>query len=802
MTQLVDAALTELQRYLDDEIQPNAAANAVAVLMAQPPELMMQRVGAWSAEQSRAYSLPPSDLLLKAMHKVYITGEMKLLDRDAVADYLDRVTTIALRICPVDERDTLRTSLNTMRMSGDLTLVPRSPVTPISQRLPTFAGNVPLVDDEARMAKRFSLIFDRLTREMAVGGGQSASQPEPQALAQLLTMAANRAQTGQQFNDYVNQIRPLTGGKDNNVFVILGGGMQSWDLPNILPGTPGAYKPPAQVAAMEKVIDLAEDNTMALKRLRELVTAAVQKFNEGSLAAAVWMLDVAEDTINERKLDITPVDQIRAEAAETINQAQLRKYADNKIKHAALKISLEFFPTLHIYKLFEQLRGEARAERRRALLGFLEAYGVYAREASIAQLELELERPDVDTYYLRNLIYLLHRIQRDSMDGVDRELEALAKASAIGQNIYVVKEASTALGQIRSEASVKLLTTRLAEFEALLLRNDTQYPVVEVHKLLDRIAIALGSIGTTAALLTLARHGMRANPLLGDTRARLASLFQYDLSFDDATVSALLKALRDEILGKLLGRLLPKKQDGTVRLIEALSGTRQAATEELFKEIAQRFPDQDVGKAAATVLDKWGSARAAAAAKVNEPVATLAGELEFFGLPSIMQSLAEMRATGMLTLSTKQKQAASKLVVLDGKFINAQTGQTRGADALYEVLEHPILGTFSFVPYPADRVKSDLEPLDMMGLLLEGMRRSDELQRMRALVPDPTTFSKTGMKPLPLAEEKDPALVRDVWMKAVSGTPVGEWERQLATDAYRVRRLVTHWLEQGALTAN
>src|ERR1051326_7099483 len=430
MTQLVDAALSELQRYLEDEIPPNVAANAVAVLMAQPPELMMQRVGAWSAEQSRAHSLPPSDLLLKALHKVYITGEMKLLDRDAVADYLDRVTTIALRICPVEERDTLRTSLNTMRMSGDLTLVPRARVTPIAQRLPTYAGNVPLVDEAAQMAKRFSLILERLTREVAAGGGQTAAQAEPQALAQLLTMAANRAQNGQQFNDYLNQIRPLTGGKDNNVFVILGGGMQSWDLPNV---APGAYKPPAQVAAMEKVIDLAEDNTMALKRLRELVTAAVQKFNEGSLAAAVWMLDVAEDTINERKLDITPVDQIRGEAAETINQAQLRKYAENKIKHAALKIALEFFPTLHLYKLFEQLRGEARAERRRALLGFLEAYGIHAREASIAQLELELERPDVDTYYLRNLIYLLHRIQRDSTDSVERELDALAKSPAIGQ---------------------------------------------------------------------------------------------------------------------------------------------------------------------------------------------------------------------------------------------------------------------------------------------------------------------------------------------------------------------------------
>ena len=29
-------------------------------------------------------------------------------------------------------------------------------------------GNVPLVDEEAQMAKRFSLILDRLTRQMSV----------------------------------------------------------------------------------------------------------------------------------------------------------------------------------------------------------------------------------------------------------------------------------------------------------------------------------------------------------------------------------------------------------------------------------------------------------------------------------------------------------------------------------------------------------------------------------------------------------------------------------------------------------
>src|SRR5205085_1821603 len=151
------------------------------------------------------------------------------------------------------------------------------------------------------------------------------------------------------------------------------------------------------------------DPLVTMKRFRELVAAAVQKFNDGSLAATVWMLDVAEDVINDKKLDPSGVDQVRAEAAESMSSMQLRKYTENKNKVGALKIVLEFFPTMRLDTLFKQLRGEARAERRRTFLGVIEAYGLAGRNTALNELELELQRPDVDTYYLRNVIFLLHR---------------------------------------------------------------------------------------------------------------------------------------------------------------------------------------------------------------------------------------------------------------------------------------------------------------------------------------------------------------------------------------------------------
>lgn len=795
MTHHAELALAGMQKYLQDEIAPSAAAGAVAALMAQPPEFLMQHVGHWAAEQSQRDSLPVADHLLHALTKVYVTGELGLLDREAVANYLDRAMTLALRMCPGEQRETLRANVMTMRISRTTTADrPQLPAI----RLPTLTNVVKPSEDE-EIAKRFTLIVDRLQRQMESGGAQAAPPADVQTFAQLLTMAATQSQTSAQFSDYVKMIQPLDAGKEGNIFVILGGAVPSWDIAGLAPGQ--ALQAPAEVGAMEKIIDLAaEDPAATMARFGELVTAAIQKFNDGALGATLWMLDVADETIREHKLDPAMVERIRLDAAASISPVQLRKYAERG-RHNTLKVALGFFPTLALERLLQSLRGEPTAERRRSLLGFIEAYGITARETAVVELERERQRGDADTYYLRNLIYILHRVPRDSNLDLDRELASLTAVTARGQNIYVIKEAATALGHIRTDASVTLLTTRLAEFEALLLRSDaTLYPIAEMQKLIERITGSLARIGTSAALLTVARHGMKANPLLGDTRARLSVLAHHDLSFDEPTVQVLLKALQGELPGKLFGRLLPGRQDSVVRLIEALSGTRHETVEELFQDITSRFGDQEVGRAAAAVLAKW---QPAAAPSNGEPVPTLTGELEFFGLPSVLQSLDDMRATGMLTLRNKRRDVISKLIICEGKFINARTGNIRGTEALYELLERPVPGSFAFVPYPPEKIRSaTVEPLTIMPLLLEGVRRHDELQRLTALVPDAMTFAKGTVRPTAHQDEDDPELVRDVWVRASSGLPIVECERQILVDTFRIRRLVAHWLEKGALVAS
>src|SRR5437016_13313505 len=108
MSETVVAALSMFQRYLDEEIPPAAASYALATLMAQPPDVLMQQVATWTAEQNRIRSIAARDLLLHALKKIYITGELQLLDRVAVANYLDRVTGVALQLSPEPDVAELR----------------------------------------------------------------------------------------------------------------------------------------------------------------------------------------------------------------------------------------------------------------------------------------------------------------------------------------------------------------------------------------------------------------------------------------------------------------------------------------------------------------------------------------------------------------------------------------------------------------------------------------------------------------------------------------------------------------------
>ena len=799
----LQTALFDFQRYLLDQIPPLTASDAVETLMAQPPELLIRQIHAWTLEQSRHQSASQSDFLFHALKKVYLFSVLKLIEREVLDPYLDRVVPLALQVCPPDERETLRTSVAGMREAmilGGST----STVVQISrdgggggevEKAPKPSGVSEVV---TRSARRLSLVIERLAKHLPFVGSSPEPQAQPQPAAQLVSMAAASATSEAELNEYVHQLKAYTGGESDpsKLFHVLASDVPQWEV-----AIPPDAKQPAAIEAMHKIITLTSNNLESTQRFRDLMTEAVEQFNSGALGPAVSMLELAAKVVVEKKLDPVAVERIRTTAVESISSEQLRKYTENKTKHALLRSALNHFPSLTKASLFQQLRGEQRPERRRSLLGLLEAYGREARFAAVAELEAELSRPhqEIDTYYLRNVIYLMHRIPREADEELEKDLELLTRATARGQNIYVIKEAIIPIGHMKFEAAAKLLTMRLAEIEAMLVRKDISlYPMDEMQKVIDRITSALGRIATPAALLTIARHGMKPNPLLGDTRGRLLALSQHDLSFDEQTVDILVNAIREDLPTIIFGRVMPSRNPPPLRLIEALSSTRSEKVETLFTEMAEKFPEHEVGRAAKAALYNLTGAAAATASRQTATAATLTGDLDFFGLPSLLQSLADQQATGIVTLTGRHSgQTTGKLLFVNGKFADAQASHLRGVEALYQLLERPVTGVFAFVPNPTAKPKGDV--YDVMGLLFEGIRRHDEYRQLILFVPDDLTLRATTTKPTPDPEENDPSIIREIWVKASSGAPLADWETQVAVDGYRIRRLVARWLEEGAL---
>jgi hypothetical protein len=351
------------------------------------------------------------------------------------------------------------------------------------------------------------------------------------------------------------------------------------------------------------------------------------------------------------------------------------------------------------------------------------------------------------------------------------------------------------------------LTQLLFELEAMLGQQEkAPYEPKDLRALLDRVAATLGKLPAPRARRALIEHAGKKQPLLGDTMARIAELSGQDMSEDTETVDQLLALLKANLPFKLLGMTLRQNDQSLVRVIEALSGTPSAAVRRALEEVVSRLEGQDAGKAASKALAGFDKPKpAAAAAAVTEAgvaaaaAPSLQGDLEVFGLPSLLQSLAESSLSGSLILrGPKGGEVFASLTMREGKLTDIQRGHLRGDDAFYQLLERPLPGQFAFVKgAPAE--KPGQTPREILPLTLEAMRRYDEFQEAAALVPDTVFFERTEVRATPHPSEKDGSFLQALWERASQGATPLDCEAAVASDSYRIRRALAHWVEQGAL---
>jgi len=829
----LDEALVELHQYLSDAVAPLIVADSVQLLMKYPPEVVANAIRTWTGAQYRrgsAAAVPVSDYLYHTLKKIHMMAEFKLVPLEPLEVYLAGLRPLILALCPAEDRAMLLENLGRLgeapasisqaqtifRQASTETAGPRASASSGAAAGSAAGGAAGAAPAEA--LHRFSLVLERLEAQgglrgagggagAAGGGGASPGGASPGApvASEALAFAARSAQSAQELEAYLARLKEmgLEAGTDS-VFRALSQTLPGWVVPAGASAA-GAAPETGALGAMRRIITSGDDPVESGRRFQEMVRAGIERFNEGSLAQSVSMLELAEQLTSEKKVDAGTVELVRRRLGDTLDGEQLRKFTEKPELHAQLRKVLQFFTAFRPEGLLEELRREQKRDRRRLLLALLEVHGAPARAAAFEELNrVPSTAVDEQEWFLRrNLVYLLRRIPRSADAAFEEESDVVLRHAQLGLPLLLVKESVATLAQYKDERAEQGLTQMLFEIEAMLGSPDEgPYSPKDLRALLDRVAATLGKLPAPRARRALIEHAGKKQPALGDTMARIAELAGQDMSEDTESVDQLLALLKANLPFKLLGMTLRQNDQSLVRIVEALSGTPSAPVRRALEEVVSRFRGQDAGRAAQKALAGFDRPRPEAApaeAAPESPAASLQGDLEVFGLPALMQSLAESSASGALTLrGPKGGDVFASMTLREGKLTDIQRGHLKGEDAFYQLLERPLPGQFAFVKGTPPE-KRGATPREILPLTLEAMRRYDEFQEAAVLVPDGVFLERTSVPATPCPGEKDGSLLQALWERASQGATPLDCEAAVASDSYRIRRVLAHWVEQGAL---
>lgn len=804
-------AITDLRSYLSDLTAPLLVTDAVATLFRHPPEVMAEGIDSWVSQQVRVHQVarPASDFLYHAARKLYLLGELDLVPRKALNGFLARLLPLLVERCPPAGRERLAAELARLDRTGGELAPPSAALYGKQPReAAAVEGGEPLSEEVVRGLRRFTALLERLETaaggegEDAEGGEQGDEGGGRAALAsQLFAAAAQNAKSAADLAQYLEQLRRagLVDADPKQAIRALSESLPDWAVAG-----EGATYHGGSEEALHRVVTLADNPRESAERYREMMATAIEQFNTGSLARAVTILELASRIEAEKKVPASTAAVIRGSVHESLDPEQLRRAAGAPERHPLLRKLLAYFPQLAPEALLADLQSEPQRQRRRLLMSLLEVWGAPARQAALEALLLSFtETTGGEAWqYQRNLIYLLRRIDPPSIPPPERELDCVLGLCDIAQPPPLLREVVPYLGQVPHERAERALIGLLVKVEAQLAEPAAAVQTIdELDRLASQLTLALARFGTGSARRAVVGHALRETPGLGDTLSRAADLEGVDLATEPDLVGRLVEALRAQFPTRVLGFTVGRREDQMLPLVRALSATRHPAVQAVFGELIAGLPQHPAAAVAREALEVLARperpAPAAAKPEPAVPASVLEGDLEVFGLPNLLQTLAQSQITGRLVMIDRDKRPLAELLLVAGDLAGCTAGHLNGEAAFYQLLERPVATGFHLDREASLSAREGSRPL--LPLLLEGMRRYDEYQRACALAPDGMRFESTGQRPSAPPGETDGALVREVWTRAKGGSRAVDCEIGMAVDPYRIRVLLSHWLEEGAL---
>jgi CRP-like cAMP-binding protein len=168
----------------------------------------------------------------------------------------------------------------------------------------------------------------------------------------------------------------------------------------------------------------------------------------------------------------------------------------------------------------------------------------------------------------------------------------------------------------------------------------------------------------------------------------------------------------------------------------------------------------------------------------------LSGNLQFFDLATVIQTLIGSHQTGSLVVSSPQHERVSEIIFFKGNVVRASFQHLRGDDAVFQLFQSQPEGEFAFTSREVEEQQRTDITLPGISLLMEAIRMSDELPLLRERLTD----RKKVFKPKPGefvwtdAESLVPA--QDVFNRLQKGASIDELEKDSGRCSFWVYKVI------------
>jgi CRP-like cAMP-binding protein len=187
--------------------------------------------------------------------------------------------------------------------------------------------------------------------------------------------------------------------------------------------------------------------------------------------------------------------------------------------------------------------------------------------------------------------------------------------------------------------------------------------------------------------------------------------------------------------------------------------------------------------------------------KIPRSTKQLQGNLRYFDLATVIQTLIGSHQTGNLTVSQEGgKQRIAELFFFKGNIARAKLRHLVGDDAVLQLFQAPLEGEFAFVgrTVAEEEVKADIT-MPAISLLMESVRLEDELPLLQQRLPDPDRIFRHKATQLEWNEPDSVELAASVWARLKKGACVSDLQRDIPRCSYVIYRTVLALLDSGQI---